>query len=67
MNGSLEIFTPPDIPDILELKATTWINRPSGYSTVDLLGEISSSERRITGSVYSSGSCSTFDVIKRES
>ena len=67
MKGALEVFTPQDIPNILELKATTWMNRPAGYSTVDLLGEISLSEQRITGSVLSnSSSCSTFSVVKRE-
>ena len=67
MEGLLEVFDSPDIPSMLELKATTWINRPGGYSTVDLLGDVSLSERRLTGSVYSDDSiCTTFDALKSE-
>ncbi|WP_448572620.1 hypothetical protein [Trichothermofontia sp.] len=65
MQGTLEIFNSPYIPDLLDLKATTWINQPSGYGTVDLRGDVSSSRRRITGNVVTPG-CSTFDVVKRE-
>jgi len=61
MKGSLEVFDSPDIPDFLDLKATSWINRPSGYETVDLRGDVSKSKRRITGNV---SRCSTFDVVK---
>lgn len=65
MKGNLEVFNSQDIPDVLDLKATTWINRPSGYVTVDLRGDVSQSKRRITGNVATPG-CSTFDVVKRE-
>lgn len=65
MRGNLEVFNSSDIPDLLDLKATTWINRPTGYKTVDLRGDVSNSKRRISGNVVSSG-CSTFDVVKRE-
>ena len=65
MKGNLEVFNSPDIPDLLDLKATTWMNRPSGYVTVDLRGDVSNSRQRITGNVVASG-CSTFDVVKRE-
>jgi hypothetical protein len=65
MKGNLEVFNSRDIPDLLDLKATTWMNRPSGYETVDLRGDISNSKRRITGNVLTSG-CSTFDLVKRE-
>jgi hypothetical protein len=65
MVGTLEVFKSSDIPDLLDLKATTWINRPSGYMTVDLRGDISKSQRKITGNVVNPG-CSTFEVIKRE-
>lgn len=65
MQGTLEVFDSPDIPDLLDLKATTWINQPSGYITVDLRGDISSSQRKITGNVTTPG-CSTFEVVKRE-
>jgi hypothetical protein len=65
MKGNLEIFNSREIPDLLDLKATTWINRPSDYITVDLRGDVSSSKRRITGNVLTPG-CSTFDVVKRE-
>lgn len=65
MKGNLEIFDSKDIPDLLNLKATTWMNKPSGYVTVDLRGDISSSRRRITGNVLTDG-CSSFDIVKRE-
>jgi hypothetical protein len=65
MVGTLEVFNSSDIPDLLDLKATAWINRPSGYETVDLRGDISKSQRKITGNVITPG-CSTFEVIKRE-
>lgn len=66
MEGYLEVFDSLDIPDLLVLKGTTWINQPSGYQTVDLRGDVSSSNRKITGNVVNSG-CSTFEVVKRES
>ncbi|HEY9872414.1 MAG TPA: hypothetical protein V6D12_03215 [Candidatus Obscuribacterales bacterium] len=65
MKGNLEVFDSADIPDFLNLKTTSWINRPSGYETVDLRGDVSKSNRRITGNVITSG-CSTFDVVKGE-
>lgn len=66
MEGNLEVFDSPDIPELLDLKATTWINRPSGYNTVDLRGDVSSSNRRISGDVIMSG-CEQFEVFKQES
>lgn len=69
MKGDFEIFNSRDIPDLLDLKGTTWMNRPSGWETVDLKGNISISKRKITGNVGSSVlplGCSTFEVIKRE-
>lgn len=66
MIGNLEVFDSPDIPDLLTLEGTTWLNRPSGYSTVNLTGDVSSSERRITGNVTGANNCTTFDVVKRE-
>jgi hypothetical protein len=65
MQGTLEVFSSPDIPDLLDSKATTWINQPSGFETVDLRGDVSSSRRKITGNVVNPG-CSTFEVVKRE-
>jgi hypothetical protein len=65
MTGNLEILNSKDMPNLLDLKATTWINRPADWLTVDLRGDISSSKRRITGNVLTPG-CSTFDVVKRE-
>jgi hypothetical protein len=65
MTGNLEISSSKDIPDLLDLKATTWMNRPADWVTIDLRGDISSSKRRITGNVLTSG-CSTFNVVKRE-
>jgi len=65
MKGNFDDFNIPGIPDFLNLKATAWISRPSGYANGDLQGIVSSSKRRITGNVLLSG-CSTFDVVKRE-
>lgn len=65
MQGTLETFNSPDIPDLLDLTATSWINRPSSYLTVDLRGDVSSSKRRIAGNVIGP-SCTTFEVVKRE-
>ncbi len=66
MAGTLEVFDSPEIPDLLELNATNWINRPSRWKTIDLVGDISSSKRKITGNVQGSKSCTTFNVVKRE-
>jgi hypothetical protein len=63
MVGTYTSFNSPEIPGLLELKATTWINRPSGYLTVDLRGNVFTSDKRIIGEVTSSG-CSKFDLIK---
>ncbi|MCU0544409.1 MAG: hypothetical protein MUE44_19910 [Oscillatoriaceae cyanobacterium Prado104] len=63
MVGTYTSFNSPEIPGLLELKATTWINRPSGYLTVNLQGNVFTSEKRIIGEVTSSG-CSKFDLIK---
>ena len=63
MLGTYTSFNSPEIPGLLELKATTWINRPSGYLTLNLPGNVFTSEKRIIGDVTSSG-CSKFDLIK---
>jgi hypothetical protein len=57
MKGNLER------PDLLYLKATTWINKPAGYMTVDLRGNIYSS--RIIGNILSDG-CSAFELKRKE-
>ncbi|MGK7920023.1 MAG: hypothetical protein AB4080_08460 [Trichodesmium sp.] len=64
MKGLYNAFNSPEIPDQLVLKATTWINRPSGYQTVDLRGNIFLDEGRIVGEVVNLGRCSRFDVVK---
>jgi hypothetical protein len=65
MEGTLEGFTSPEMPDLLDLRGVTWINQPSGWIMVDLRGDVSSSQQRITGNVQSPG-CSTFEVTKKE-
>ncbi len=65
MEGTLEVFDNPGIPDILDLRATNWVNQPSGYVTVNLIGDVSPSQRKITGNVIGRG-CTRFEVIKRE-
>lgn len=64
MEGNLEVFDSPDIPDLLVLTGTTWINRPSGYSTVDLRGDVSASGRQISGNVDHPG-CRQFEIFKQ--
>jgi uncharacterized protein with FMN-binding domain len=66
MAGNLEISNSKDIPDLLDLKGTTWINRPAGYMLVDLRGDVSASKSRITGNVLAVPGCSTFDLVKSE-
>jgi hypothetical protein len=65
MKGTYKTFSSPDIPSILTLQGNTWINRPNGYVTVDLSGNVLSSEKKIAGNVNTSG-CSTFEVTKVE-
>ena len=64
MKGILLNLNSPDIPNTLELKATRWISRPSGYLTVDLQGNILPSQDRIVGNVLNASGCSNFDVTK---
>ncbi len=64
MEGNLKRLNSPEIPDVLELKATEWISRPSGYITVDLQGNIDYSQNRIVGNVLNTPGCSNFDVVK---
>lgn len=63
MKGSFDNFNSPDIPNLLSLDGTSWIDGSSGYQTVDLKGNISSSRRKITGDITTPG-CSTFSVVK---
>ena len=63
MVGDYNPSNNPNVSGSLDLDATTWINRPSGYSTVDLNGAVSSSTDSIIGDVDFSG-CSTFEVVK---
>lgn len=48
----------------VSLKATHWINQPSGYRTVDLSGTLSKDRKTISGQVVVSQGCSTF-VVQR--
>lgn len=63
MKGTYENFKDADISNRLELKATDWISQPSGWVTVDLQGNVSSSEKRIVGNVLHPD-CTKFDVVK---
>ncbi|MGD1864036.1 MAG: hypothetical protein ACFB0D_05735 [Phormidesmis sp.] len=63
MRGEYEAAYSANVPSLIDLDATAWIDRPSGYATVDLLGTVSGVSRRITGSVDLEG-CSTFEVAK---
>ncbi|MEO6863703.1 MAG: hypothetical protein ABI180_19530 [Microcoleus sp.] len=63
MIGTYTNFNSREIPGLLELKGTTWIIRPSGYMTVDLRGNLFTSDNRIIGDVIAGG-CSKFDLIK---
>jgi hypothetical protein len=65
MEGTLGVFDSPEMPDLLDLKGTAWINQPSGWFMVDLKGDVSSSKRKITGNIPQPG-CSTFEVVKRD-
>jgi hypothetical protein len=63
MVGTYRVFNSTQIPNLLELKPTNWINRPRGYGTVGLSGNVFPDEQRIVGEVTTSG-CDRFDVIK---
>ncbi len=65
MEGALEVFDPPSIPNILQLRATNWVNQPSGYETVDLIGDVYPSQEKITGNVIGPN-CTQFELIKQE-
>ncbi|WP_341528969.1 hypothetical protein WKK05_06485 [Nostoc sp. UHCC 0302] len=64
MKGIYTIFNSPEIPNTLELKASSWISRPSGYITVDLQGNVSPSDKKMVGNVLNAPGCSKFDVVK---
>jgi uncharacterized protein with FMN-binding domain len=51
----------------IKLKATDWLKKPDGYLTVDLEGNISASDRRISGNIVSTTPCTTFNVVKVKS
>jgi hypothetical protein len=65
MKGTYKTFSSPDIPSVLNMQGTTWINRPNSYITVDLSGNVLPSDKKIVGNVNTSG-CSTFEVTKVE-
>jgi hypothetical protein len=64
MKGYLRTFNSPDIPDLIDLQGTEWINRPSGYTLVHLQGNILPLQQRIQGNNLHP-QCSTFEVIKK--
>jgi hypothetical protein len=72
MKGFLQTFNSPDMPDLLDLKGTEWINKPAPWKgsiewrVVDLKGDVSTSRGEITGNVPQAG-CGTFELVKNES
>jgi hypothetical protein len=64
MKGYLKVFNSPDIPDVIDLQGTEWINRPTGYTLVHLQGDILPSRRRIKGNNLHP-QCTTFEVVKQ--
>lgn len=48
----------------ITLRATDWINQPSGYVTVDLAGTVSQGNTKMSGDVLNS-SCTTFTLEKK--
>ncbi|NEP58541.1 MAG: hypothetical protein F6K31_16245 [Symploca sp. SIO2G7] len=63
MRGSLNPFNLPYASGELQLQATTWIDQPKGWSSLDLRGNASSSDQMIVGGLLKRG-CSTFRVFK---
>ena len=61
MNGSYTASNSQNIPALLNLKGTSWIQRPSGWGTVDLRGNVFISEGKINGDVITPG-CSRFEL-----
>ena len=47
----------------LELRGGDWLLRPSGYVTVDFLGQLDPAGRRFSGQVVGP-SCTTFDLVR---
>jgi hypothetical protein len=48
----------------LTLRATDWINQPSSYFAVDLVGKVSHGNTKISGDVIHSN-CSSFTLEKK--
>jgi len=48
----------------ITLRATDWINQPSGYVTVDLVGKVSQGNTKMSGDVLDSR-CTTFTLEKK--
>lgn len=64
MQGSLSPFDLPYSSGELQLQATTWIDQPDGWSSLDIRGNASSSDQMIVGKLLLRG-CSTFRVFKQ--
>lgn len=62
-SGSFRMQGTYDASGNVTLRATDWINQPSGYSTVDLNGVISEDFTTYSGNVLTNG-CSTFSLTK---
>ena len=48
----------------LDADETDWIEKPTGYRTVDLNGAISSDASTYSGTVVGSAGCTTFSVVR---
>ncbi|MGB3208384.1 MAG: hypothetical protein WBB28_25650 [Crinalium sp.] len=66
MKGTYQEFDDlPEGSNLLDLKATSWVERSNGYETVDLLGTIIDAGKKIVGRV-DTPNCSNFELIKRD-
>jgi hypothetical protein len=63
MKGRYAVANTSGAAGILDLDATSWIQRPRRYQTVYLYGNIAASKDIISGAVQSSG-CTNFEVSK---
>jgi hypothetical protein len=63
MKGRYTVARTSGATGILDLDATNWIQKPRGYKTVDLYGNIAASKDTILGAVQSTG-CTKFKVSK---
>jgi hypothetical protein len=68
MTGTYRTFDSPDVPGVLELEGVNWLNQPSGWSMVNLTGNVSAADDEIRGNVVplqGGTGCTTFEVTRR--